>query len=88
MIWCFSYNGTGELIVIEDTINVARYNQIFQDCLQTSVEKLELGPNWLFQQNNDPKHSVMATHTWFKTSNINLITWPSQSPGLNPIENL
>ena len=41
----FSNNGTGELVVIEHTMNAARYIKFFQDCIQTSVKKLELGPN-------------------------------------------
>lgn len=48
MIWgCFAYNGTGQL-KIEGTMNAAKYIQILEDCLQSSVEKLELGPDWVF----------------------------------------
>ena len=64
---------------MEDTMNATRYIKVLQDCLQTSVEKLELKSNWLFQCDNDSKHISKATHAWFKTNNINLITWSSQS---------
>lgn len=42
----------------------------------------------IFQQDNDPKHSSKLVKSWLKNSGISVIAWPSQSPDLNPIENL
>jgi transposase len=89
MVWgCFSFNGTGELEIIEGTMNSIKYIKILEDNLQSSVAKLCLGPDWLFQQDNDPKHTAKKTKEWFLNNGINVMPWPSQSPDLNPIENL
>ena len=46
MVWgCFAYSGTGELRIIDDTMNSAKYIKILEDCLQSSVQELELGPD-------------------------------------------
>ncbi len=49
---------------------------------------LKMGHGWVFQHDNDPKHTTQATKEWLKKKSIKVLEWPSQSPDLHPIENL
>ncbi len=47
-----------------------------------------MGRGWVFQNDNDPKHTTKASKEWLKKKPITVLEWLSQSPDLNPIENL
>ena len=50
MIWgCFSAKGVGKITVIDG-------KQILQENLMSSVESLEVPSDYIFHQDNDPKH--------------------------------
>ncbi len=38
------------------------------------------------KRDNEPKHSSKSTSEWHKKNKSKVLEWPSQSPGLNPIE--
>ena len=89
MLWgCFSAKGTWRLYRIEGRMNGAMYRDILGDNLLPSVRALKMGRGWVFQHDNDPKHTAKATKEWLKKKHIKVLEWPSQSPNLNPIENL
>ena len=67
MLWgCFSVTGTGRLVRIEGTMNVAKYKQILEENLLQSANNLRLRRRVMFQQDNDPKHTAKATLEWFQ----------------------
>ena len=64
------------------------YISILESNLKSSARLLRLGSNFVFQQDNDPKHTAKKTVEFLEKQNVNVLDWPSQSPDLNPIENL
>ena len=55
MLWgCFSASGPGNLVKEEGIMQKEQYIQILEENITRSAENLHLGPNWTYQQDNDP----------------------------------
>ena len=89
MVWgSFVSRGVGNLHHVPGIMNKEVYIGILEENLKSSARKLGLSRNFIFQQDNDPKHTAKLTQKWFSDNRVKVMDWPAQSPDLNPIENL
>lgn len=79
----FLTKGTGRLHRIEGRMDGAMYREILANNLLPSVRALKMGHGWVFQHDNDPKHTARATKEWLRKKHLKVLEWPSQSPDLN-----
>lgn len=61
------------------------YCKILKDNVKQSAANLDLGQQWIFQQNNELKHTSKKAKNWFRDNDVDVLDCPSQSPDLDPI---
>ena len=89
MLWgCFSASGTGNLVKVEGIMKKEGYVKILKENLKQPAAKVGLGCYFVFQHDNNPKHTLLLVKNYLQKTKVNIIDWPAQSPDLNPIENL
>uniref|UniRef100_A0A3B3I9K8 Transposase Tc1-like domain-containing protein n=1 Tax=Oryzias latipes TaxID=8090 RepID=A0A3B3I9K8_ORYLA len=90
VVWgCFAGDTVGDLLQIEGILKHYGYHSILQRHAIPCGLGL-VGPSFIFQQDNDPRHTSRLCKGYLtkKESDgvLHQMTWPPQSPKLNPIE--
>ena len=91
MFWGCLFGGhKGLLIPIEGNLNAQGYRDLLENKILTWISKKRRQTRRpiVFQQDNAPAHTARICQEWFASNNLEVMDWPSNSPDLNPIENL
>lgn len=89
MIWgAMSSAGVGPLCFLKSKVNAAVYQEVLEQYMIPSADQLFGDADFVFQQDLAPAHSAKSTTAWFADHHIDVLSWPANSPDLNPIENL
>lgn len=88
LVWgCFSWRGVGNIVKIDGKMTGESYVKILEENLKPSLRKMNMS-GYIFQQDNDPKHTSKTAKRYFQMKKMKMLEWPPQSPDLNPIEHL
>ncbi|KAG1410032.1 hypothetical protein G6F60_000153 [Rhizopus arrhizus] len=88
---CMTSHGVGYICEIYDgRMTVSDYVLILKIELADTLDYYRLGDgDFIFQHDNDPKHTAKITTTYLKEeAKYPVLPWPSQLPDLNPIKHI
>ena len=87
MYGAVSWNGVGDLHQVKGIMTGEVYRKTLIYHLVPSAHRL-CADNFIFRQDNDPKHTSAVVLKYLTNKKIDVMKWPAQSPDLSPIENL
>ena len=85
-VWAaISYNSKSSIKTFTQNMDSEFYVEILMEKLS---EIKEIGEDMMFQCDNDSKHVSKMAKEFYKKNKLKKMEWPSNSPDLNPIENV
>jgi hypothetical protein len=67
---CFSWNGTGPLVILYGNLDVEEYKDISTRYLLSTVEDLFGDDDFLYQNDSAPCHEASSLREWFMGSKV------------------
>ena len=90
MVWgCITSQGVGRLHRVDGNMDRFQYVRILKESLLGTLKDNHIHrKGFVFQQDNDPKHTSAYAKEFFQKKGLIVLPWPSNSPDLNPIEHV
>ena len=82
-----SQRGKTPLFYFTNIMDGPFYVRILENQLLPAAQNM-YERNWRLQQDNDPKYTSCVAKEFIAENGICVMDWPSNSPDLNPIENM
>jgi len=77
------------LVLVEGKLDRFGYIQLLEENLLPWIQRKFIHRRYFFQQDDAPVHTSKDTKAWISQKQVKmLLNCPTQSPDLNPIENL
>lgn len=91
MVWgCFMWNKRGPLVILpKGSLNGMNYVAVMEEAmLDFWMEQSEEQGYVIIQEDNAPIHTCKLAKQWRESREMDSLTWPPNSPDLNPIEHI
>ena len=89
MFWeCFSRQGLGPIVPLSGTATDATHVIILRKHVMPTMRCVFPNSDGLFQEDNAHPHKLKVVKKFYTENDLRVLSWPAQSPDLNPIENL